>query len=150
PVPGLDLSAADVARSLLTGEFRVAAGVAASPPAAQPAAGDPDQTAAHRADPPPLSSSSVTLPGQCGGDVPRRHRPPTYAQSVAQIGVQVAEALEHAHKQGVLHRDVKPSNLLLDAHGTVWVTDFGLAKADDQENLTRTGDVLGTLRYMAP
>ena len=64
--------------------------------------------------------------------------------------MQVAEALEYAHKQGVQHRDIKPSNLLLDTQGTVWVTDFGLAKADDQQNLTHTGDVLGTLRYMPP
>src|SRR5262249_9508231 len=63
---------------------------------------------------------------------------------------QVADALEYAHKQGILHRDIKPSNLLLDTRGTVWVTDFGLAKADDQQNITHTGDVLGTLRYMAP
>jgi hypothetical protein len=62
--------------------------------------------------------------------------------------VQVADALEYAHRQGILHRDVKPSNLLLDTTGTVWVTDFGLAKADDQQNLTHTGDVLGTLRYV--
>ncbi len=55
-----------------------------------------------------------------------------------------------AHKQGILHRDIKPSNLLLDTRGTVWVTDFGLAKADDQQNLTHTGDILGTLRYMPP
>ena len=64
--------------------------------------------------------------------------------------MQVAEALEYAHKQGVQHRDIKPSNLLLDTQGTVWVTDFGLAKADDQQNLTHTGDILGTLRYMPP
>ena len=69
---------------------------------------------------------------------------------MARIGVQVADALEYAHKQGVLHRDIKPSNLLLDTRGTVWVTDFGLAKADDQQNLTHTGDILGTLRYMPP
>ena len=64
--------------------------------------------------------------------------------------MQVADALEYAHKQGIRHRDIKPSNLLLDTQGTVWVTDFGLAKADDQQNLTHTGDILGTLRYMPP
>jgi WD40 repeat protein len=69
---------------------------------------------------------------------------------VANIGVQVAAALEYAHRQGITHRDIKPSNLLLDTQGIVWVTDFGLAKAEDQQNLTHTGDVLGTLRYMPP
>src|SRR5262249_44713238 len=80
----------------------------------------------------------------------RKSRRLTYWQSVARVGIQVADALEHAHKQGIFHRDVKPSNLLLDLDGTVWVTDFGLAKADDHQNLTHTGDILGTLRYMPP
>ena len=69
---------------------------------------------------------------------------------MARVGLQVAEALAYAHGQGVLHRDIKPSNLLLDARGNVWVADFGLAKASDGEDLTHTGDVVGTLRYLAP
>src|SRR5205823_5953723 len=73
-----------------------------------------------------------------------------YHHNVARIGLQVAEALAHAHEQNVLHRDVKLSNILLDAHGTAWLTDFGLAQADDQDPLTHTGDFVGTLRYMAP
>jgi len=93
-----------------------------------------------------VSDSSAKLPSQSG----RRHRHHSYAHSIADIGRQVAEALEYAHGQGVLHRDIKPGNLLLDTHGTVWVTDFGLAKAADQDNLTHTGDLLGTLRYMPP
>jgi serine/threonine protein kinase len=62
----------------------------------------------------------------------------------------VPDALEYAHKLGILHREIKPSNLLLDTRGTVWVTDFGLAKATDQPNLTHNGDILGTLRYLPP
>lgn len=78
------------------------------------------------------------------------HSGSQYWQSVARIGVQVAEAIDYAFGQGVLHRDIKPSNLLLDSHGTVWVTDFGLAKAADNDDLTQTGDIVGTLRYLAP
>jgi WD40 repeat protein/serine/threonine protein kinase/tetratricopeptide (TPR) repeat protein len=95
-------------------------------------------------------SSSAILPGQSRDGSRVKGRRPTYWRSVASIGVQVARALEYAHKQGIHHRDIKPSNLLLDSQGTVWVTDFGLAKADDQQNLTHTGDILGTLRYMSP
>jgi tetratricopeptide (TPR) repeat protein/WD40 repeat protein len=69
---------------------------------------------------------------------------------VARVGLQVADALAYAHRQGVLHRDVKPSNLLLDAQGTVWITDFGLAKAEGADDLTQAGDIVGTVRYMAP
>ncbi len=74
----------------------------------------------------------------------------TYFERVARIGAQVAEAMEYAYRQGVLHRDIKPSNLLLDVQGNVWVADFGLATTTDAGNLTQTGQVLGTFRYMAP
>lgn len=83
----------------------------------------------------------ASLSGQTEGE---------YFRSVARIGACVADALDFAHRQGVLHRDVKPSNLILDSAGTVWVADFGLAKSDDAADLTGTGDIVGTLRFMAP
>ena len=73
-----------------------------------------------------------------------------YQENIARLGMDVGRALEYAHQQGVLHRDIKPSNLILDTQGNIWVTDFGLATTDDDEVLTNTGDVLGTIRYMAP
>jgi serine/threonine protein kinase/WD40 repeat protein/Tfp pilus assembly protein PilF len=113
--------ARSVAENLVTGTF---------PPAA-----DPPPAA------PPSSGSHTELASQ-----PEAR----YYREVARLGVQAAEALAYAHSQGVLHRDIKPSNLLLDLHGTVWVTDFGLAKAGDEQDLTNPGDIVGTLRYMAP
>jgi serine/threonine protein kinase/Flp pilus assembly protein TadD len=79
---------------------------------------------------------------------PRRGR--EYYRRVAGLGVQAAEALDHAHQAGVVHRDVKPANLLLDGRGNVWVTDFGLAHVQTGASLTVTGDLVGTLRYMSP
>ncbi|MGQ0633561.1 MAG: serine/threonine protein kinase [Planctomycetaceae bacterium] len=73
-----------------------------------------------------------------------------YFRKIARLIVQAAEALEHAHQLGVVHRDVKPANLLVNASGNLWVTDFGLAQLQADNGLTRSGDLLGTFRYMSP
>lgn len=75
---------------------------------------------------------------------------PAYYRTVAALVRKAAEALHHAHEQGVIHRDVKPGNLLVDRDGKVWVADFGLALAADNASLSVTGDVVGTLRYLSP
>jgi serine/threonine protein kinase/WD40 repeat protein len=69
---------------------------------------------------------------------------------VANLGAQAADALQHAHELGIVHRDIKPGNLLLNSSGKLWVTDFGLARMEGHDHLTMTGDVLGTFRYMSP
>ena len=152
--PGAD-GAAAVAKAILTGRFSLtdplgepgADGAAAT----VTAIGNPPTLApTHPVASPDITPPTVSLPGASADSLARSDPDRTFFRSVARIGLQVAEALEYANRQGVLHRDVKPSNLLLDPKGNVWVADFGLAKSADAEDLTHTGDIVGTVRYMAP
>jgi hypothetical protein len=72
-------------------------------------------------------------------------------RTMVQLAHQATMAIEYAHQYGVIHRDIKPGNLLLDSIGKLWVTDFGLAQIEHMgTQLTRSGDALGTVRYMSP
>jgi serine/threonine protein kinase/tetratricopeptide (TPR) repeat protein len=141
------------------GELRQLAGAAGMPSTASAAgAGStPRHPEAHAAEtgarhlPRSETAAAETAPrlsGRLGTE--RSTRTPAFCRTVARLGVQAAEALEHAHQQGVVHRDIKPANLLVDGRGRLWVTDFGLAHFQGQAGLTMTGDLLGTVRYMSP
>jgi WD40 repeat protein/serine/threonine protein kinase len=144
---------ADIARGLVSGQFpdggvTPGGGDAASTPPARTRVTPPFTSWGGEGRP---DSRGPGAPADAGGRSERTGQADAqYFRGVARIGVQAAEALAYAHGQGLLHRDVKPGNLLLDTQGAIWVTDFGLAKAEDSEELTSAGDIVGTVRYMAP
>ncbi|MFO0841568.1 MAG: serine/threonine-protein kinase [Gemmataceae bacterium] len=106
--------------------------------AARRGKGDPDREAAPSAE---TAAALSTVEQRKGGG---------YYREAARIGIEAALALEHAHSLGVVHRDVKPANLMIDGRGKLWVTDFGLARLSDESGVTASGDLLGTMRYMSP
>ena len=95
-------------------------------------------------------------PGTADGPVEKRpvatkERRRLHYEMTAWVGKQVADALAHAHEAGVIHRDVKPSNILVDHDGKPWVVDFGLARLRDSDgSVGASREMVGTLRYMAP
>ena len=127
-------AASDLTRSLIAGHFA---------PSAEGKRRGPVQWTGAKSE----STGSTAPASGSGGSSVRRQ---SFIRTIARFGIQAAEALEHAHQHGILHRDIKPSNLLVDGTGHLWVTDFGLARVPGESNLTLTGDVLGTLRYMSP
>jgi eukaryotic-like serine/threonine-protein kinase len=146
-----DVPLRQIAHSLLTGQFQLKDLAAGPVNVAEGTEGyvpvpDPSDSSTNPAKAP--ATGSAVLPGQTDLSSAGTNRP-HYFLSVARIGQQAAQALAYAHERGIIHRDVKPSNLLLDGAGVVWVTDFGLAKTEE-DGLTNPGDLLGTFRYMAP
>jgi serine/threonine protein kinase len=78
------------------------------------------------------------------------HKGPLSAPATAALGARLADALAYVHERGIVHRDVKPSNILQSSTGEAWIGDFGIAQLHDASTLTAAGTTLGTVVYMAP
>jgi serine/threonine protein kinase/Flp pilus assembly protein TadD len=145
-----DQAVANLADSLASGRFAPpkASSAAYAPTEAYTYEQTPKEVAGAERSEPPAAETKRTPQAAISSE--RSTKSPAYFRSIAEIGVQVAEALDHAHEHGVIHRDVKPSNVILDNSGKPWVTDFGLARIETDATLTVSGDLLGTVRYMSP
>ena len=71
-------------------------------------------------------------------------------QEMLKISIQVANALSYAHSQGIIHRDIKPGNIMVEKNGRAKIADFGIAAATDEVSVTATGQIIGTPEYMSP
>jgi serine/threonine protein kinase/WD40 repeat protein len=136
---GEELNASSVSQITRRGQ------IADSPDAESSAADLADSDSGEGARPAPAETAGHAE----GSTIPNSTRR-EYYHSVCALGIQAATALQHAHDQGVIHRDIKPSNLLLDGSAKLYLTDFGLARIEADAGVTMTGDLIGTLRYMAP
>ncbi len=93
------------------------------------------------------SAADVTTDGAVAGSSVKSR---SYFRRVARWMSDAAEALQYAHAQGIIHRDIKPANLILSTDGRIMLADFGLAKSAGEHSVTKTGAMVGTLRYMSP
>ena len=98
----------------------------------------------------PYVEGLATSSASAGGSSTQLSSDGHYFDTVARLTAAVADALEHAHRHGVIHRDIKPSNLLLAPEGRLSINDFGLARVLEQPGVTMTGEFVGTPAYMSP
>jgi serine/threonine protein kinase len=119
-------------------------------PAASPASTDDTVSPVRTTKQPRIADSRSDVSSKDSSSGSGTKRAKLSVSQIVDIGIQAADGLHYAHAQGTLHRDIKPGNLMLDGNGVVWVTDFGLAKAMEGDDITHTENVVGTVRYMAP
>jgi serine/threonine protein kinase len=110
-----------------------------------------ESTGPYQPTPPPSNRGIQTQPNlRTRLSTERSERPKNFFRTIARLVAQAADGLDYAHGMGIIHRDVKPANLLVDERANVWLTDFGLAQLHTDVGITQTGDLVGTLRYMSP